>query len=131
MMIRILSVTIIILAVCLIPAGCKTNENTAEISTDDDMPEDFLSRPRFEKPAPRPLGRVLLSWNLVENAEGYDIQMADTESFAAVEKAWTIRGHNLELPIQSGALKWFRIRSFNGRFSSRWSAPLELEESEL
>ena len=52
------------------------------------MPEDFLSRPRFEKPAPRPLGRVLLSWNSVENAEGYDIQMADTESFEAVEKAF-------------------------------------------
>jgi hypothetical protein len=131
MMIRILVVTIIILAVGLIPAGCKTNASSAEISTDDDMPEDFLSRPRFEKPAPRPLGRVLLSWNSVENAEGYDIQMADTESFAAVEKAWTIRGHNLELPIQSGALKWFRIRSFNGRFSSRWSAPLEVEDFEL
>ena len=130
-MIRILSATILILAVCLIPAGCKTNESTAEISTDDEMPEDFLSRPRFEKPTPRPLGRVLLSWDSVENAEGFEIQMADTESFAAVEKAWTIRGHNLELPIQTGVHKWFRIRSFNGRFSSRWSATLEVEESEL
>ncbi len=83
------------------------------------------------KPIPRPLGRVLLRWGIVDDADGYELQMSDTESFLTIGKTWTIRGYNLELPIESDVTIWFQIRSFNKKATSRWSAPLKVDEASL
>lgn len=128
---RILALTLITVFLCLIPTGCKTGASTAEISVDEVMPEDFLSRPRFSKPLGRPLGRVLLHWESVRDANGYEIQMSNSDNFVSVSKNWTVRGLNLELPIESGKKIWFRIRAFNGNATSGWSAPLEVNEDSL
>jgi len=93
--------------------------------------ETFISRPRFNKPLGRPLSRVQISWDGIETAEGYEVQMSETESFNTIHKKLTIRGRNLELPIDSGAVVWFRIRAFNTKATSEWSSLLKVEEREL
>ncbi len=130
-MIRSPGPVILAITLCLIPSGCSTRESAADAIGTEEMPEDFLSRPRFEKPAPRPLGRVLLRWGIVDDADGYELQMSDSESFLTIGKTWTIRGYNLELPIESNVAIWFRIRSFNTKATSRWSTPLLVDETSL
>ena len=131
MMIRILSLAILAITLCLIPSGCSTGNSSAGSVDTEEMPDDFLTRPRFEKPIARPLGRVLLRWGIVDDADGYELQMSDTESFLTIGKTWTIRGYNLELPIESDVTIWFRIRSFNKKATSRWSTPLKVDEASL
>lgn len=128
---RILVITLISVFLCLIPVSCKTGPTTAESSVEELMPEDFLSRPRFNKVQGRPLGRVLLQWDLVADANGYEIQISGSDNFAAILKNWTVRGSNLEIPIESGEKFWFRIRAFNGSATSEWSTPLEVKEDSL
>jgi hypothetical protein len=125
------SLAILAITLCLIPLGCSTGGSSKVAVETEEMPDDFLTRPRFEKPAARPLGRVLLRWGIVDDADGYELQMSDTESFLTIGKTWTIRGYNLELPIESDVTIWFRIRSFNKKATSRWSAPLIVDEASL
>ncbi len=131
MMIRIHRLVFSALMILMIISGCSTGKASKVPIETDQAPEDFLSRPRFNKPAGRPLGRVLLSWDMIESADGYEIQMSDSENFTRVEKNWTIKGYNLELPIAGGAVKWFRIRSFNNKTASSWSTELKVEEQSL
>ena len=131
MMIRIFSIIIVAITLCLVPVACTSDGSSTDTIGTEEMPEDFLSRPRFEKPAARPLGRVLLRWGIVEDSDGYELQMSDTETFLTIGKSWTIRGNNLELPIESNVTIGFRIRSFNTKATSSWSAPLEVEEASL
>ncbi len=131
MMIRILLIALLLTGILFFSTACssgKASEQAVEIVNAD---EGFISRPRFDKPHGRPLGRVLISWDSVEGAEGYEIQMSGSEMFSDDVKKWTIRGRNLELPIESGSLVWFRIRAFNKETASRWSAPLMIEEKML
>jgi hypothetical protein len=131
MMNRILGFSLIFIILCLIPAGCGTGSQLDEDTAIEEMPEDFLSRPRFEKPSGRPLGRVLLNWDAVIDADGYEIQMSNSDNFEAILKNWTVRGQNLELPVETGRTFWFRIRAFNTTATSRWSVPLEVNEALL
>lgn len=131
MMNRILKLILITVILCLIPLGCKTAPQNTEIGADEAMPEDFLARPRFLKPQARPLGRVLLQWEGVDSADGYEIQMSEIDNFADNTRKWTIRGLNLELPIESGKKFWFRIRAFTGSTASAWSSILEVREDSL
>lgn len=131
MMIRIFSLVIVAITLCFVSIGCTTGGSSTDTVEIEEMPDDFLSRPRFEKPAARPLGRVLLRWGIVDDSDGYELQMSDTESFLTIGKTWTIRGNNLDLPIESNVTIWFRIRSFNTKATSSWSAPLEVEEASL
>lgn len=128
---RILALTLISVFLCLVPVGCGTGPSTAEILADEVMPEDFLSRPRFNKPMGRPLGRVLLKWDGIFDAGGYEIQMSNADNFAVISKNWTVRGLNLEIPMESGGKFWFRIRAFNDSATSEWSSTLEINENTL
>ena len=104
----------------------QVDANQVEADTDS-----FIPRPRFNKPQARPLGRVLLSWDGNDSAEGYEIQMSTDESFSEISRNWMVNGLNLELPIDPESVMWFRIRSFNQNTSSRWSAVLKVEEKLL
>ncbi|PIE05108.1 MAG: hypothetical protein CSA76_00735 [Spirochaetales bacterium] len=111
-----------LLSVLLLFSACQSVEEGA--AKTDSSENVFLSRPAFRSPVFRPLGRVLLSWEPVSEAQGYQLQMSRDENFAAVERSWTIRGQNLELPVEPGIRLYFRIRSFNNSTSSRWSSVL-------
>jgi len=131
MIVRILRPVLLIISLALTVSSC-VSEKPVDIQTADAADdENFLPRPRFEKPQGRPLGRVLISWDRIDGAEGYEIQMSQGESFDEVLKNWTISGRNLELPIESGAVLWFRIRAFDSKTTSRWSSALKVEEKLL
>jgi hypothetical protein len=120
-----------VLGAALTFVGC-----TSDVRRDSDIPivaaeEAFLPRPRFDKPAARPLSRFLLTWDSVDGAEGYQIQMSENQNFVQIDRAWTIKGNNLELPIEDGQTLFFRIRSFDESTTSRWSAVLEVKEELL
>ena len=75
-----------------------------------------------------PLSRLRLTWNGVDGAEGYELQMASNEDFDDVVRSWTVSGLLLEVEIKDDApTLWFRIRCFRGNEVSRWSAPLMIE----
>ncbi|RKX80404.1 MAG: hypothetical protein DRP60_03295 [Spirochaetes bacterium] len=131
MVIRILQIALLITSTILISTACTSGKTSEPIVDSVTIEDGFFSRPRFDKPQGRPLGRVLISWDSVEAAEGYEIQMSGNELFNDNVKKWTIRGRNLELPIESGSVVWFRIRAFNKETASRWSAPLRIEEKLL
>jgi hypothetical protein len=73
----------------------------------------------------------MLQWSRIDQAAGYEIQMSGNPDFANIEKSWTVRGLNLELPMKSDEGKWFRIRSFTSESRSQWSVPLKVVMSEL
>lgn len=79
----------------------------------------------------RPLGRVLLKWDGILDAGGYEIQMSNADNFVVISKNWTVRGLNLEIPMESGGKFWFRIRAFNDSATSEWSSTLEINENTL
>ena len=131
MVIRILRFALLLLSTILLFTSCTSGKISEPAVEDVNVEDGFISRPRFDKPQGRPLGRVLINWDSVEDAEGYEIQMSGSELFNDDLKNWTIRGRNLELPIDSGSIVWFRIRAFNKETTSRWSAPLKIEEKML
>ncbi|MDF1568926.1 MAG: hypothetical protein RQ801_04970 [Spirochaetaceae bacterium] len=77
------------------------------------------------------MSRFLLTWDSVDGAEGYQIQMSENRKFVQIDRAWTIKGNNMELPIEDGQTLFFRIRSFDESTTSRWSAVLEVKEELL
>lgn len=131
MVIRILRFALLLISMTLLFASCSSGKISDPAVDDVNLEDTFISRPRLDKPQGRPLGRVLISWNSIEGAEGYEVQMSGSELFSDDVKKWTIRGRNLELPIESGSVVWFRIRAFNKETTSRWSAPLKIEEKML
>jgi len=110
--------------------GCASGRVPAPADLSEEMPVDFLARPRFEKPLPRPLGRVMLVWQQIDEAAGYEIQMSGNQDFTRIEKSWTVRGLNLELPMENDDGRWFRIRAFTAQSRSQWSVPLKVVMSE-
>ena len=131
MVIRILRLALLLISTILFSTSCSSGKISEPAVDNENVEDGFISRPRLDKPQGRPLGRVLISWDSVEAAEGYEIQMSGGELFSDDVKKWTIRGRNLELPIESGSVVWFRIRAFNKETTSRWSAPLKIEEKML
>jgi len=131
MMKQKLHLLMLALSLASVVTGCSTAAVAETQVAEEIADEDFLPRPRFGKAQARPLGRVMISWENIESAEGYEIQMADSESFNNILKKWTIRGCFLELPLEHGSVLWFRIRAFNRETSSRWSAVLKVEEKSL
>ncbi len=118
---------VLTLAAASCASGVKTDSN---VSSNEEM-EGILSRPRFEKPVARPLGRVLISWAPVADADGYEIQSSKTEDFQSTEKSWTLSGTELELILKEKEIVFVRIRSFSGNTVSRWSGSLEIREGTL
>ena len=119
----------ILLASLMLLSCASTSEPTeASPSETTETSETFLSRPRLLDPSFMPLSRVRLTWNGVEGAEGYELQMASTEDFDDIVRSWTVSGLLLEVEIKDDApTLWFRIRCFRGNEVSRWSAPLMIE----
>jgi len=109
--------------------GCATKQPDSPSDISNEAPETFLPRPRFTNPIPRPLNRVLLQWLEIEKADGYEIQMSETESFNTITKMWIVKGVNLEIPIPREGTIRLRIRAFNSSATSGWSAVLEIKES--
>jgi len=128
---RIIRLVLVIIIPAVMTMACSTEKPADTQVIDEAIDDTFLSRPRLDRPQGRPLGRVLITWNGIDGAEGYEIQMSERESFDVVLKNWTISGRNLELPIESGAVLWFRIRAFDSRTTSRWSSALKIEEQLL
>jgi len=117
----------VLVGACLM--GCVTDQTQFPSNTGNEDIENFLPRPRFADPTPRPLNRVLLQWLEIENADGYEIQMSTTESFHTITKMWTVKGANMEIPIPQNGTMWLRIRAFNSNATSAWSAVLEIRET--
>ena len=120
-----------VLATALTLMGCASGDRRDSELTVVPVEENFLARPRFDNPAARPLNRFLLTWDSVDGAEGYQIQMSENRDFTQINRAWTIKGNNLELPIKVGQTLFFRIRSFDESTTSRWSVVLEVKEDSL
>ena len=120
-----------ILCTVLFLYSCTTEPDTLPINDNTSNPEEFLKRPRFEKPVPRPLGYVKLTWTQDENVSGYELQMSDTESLSTITKIWTLSDNYIELPAAPGVIRWFRVRSFIPEQSSRWSEILRLDSKDL
>jgi|GEM_PF-1826950 len=110
--------------------ACVANPDTNVHKSFEDLPSSFIARPRFEKPVFRPLGRILLQWNSIDEAEGYEIQMSDSQDFLLIEKTWIVRGLKLEIPLESEEGWWFRIRSFKTDMQSEWSTALKVTLSD-
>jgi len=128
---RIIRLVLVIIIPAVMTTACSTEKPADTQVIDEAVDEAFLSRPRLDRPQGRPLGRVLITWDGIDGAEGYEIQMSERESFDVVLKNWTISGRNLELPIEYGAVLWFRIRAFDSQTTSRWSSALKIEEKLL
>jgi len=106
--------------------ACETVPDSNSVQEPfEGQPASFIARPRFGKPLFRPLGRVLLHWNAIDGAKGYEIQMSDSQEFLFIEKSWIVRGLELEIPLGSEEGRWFRIRSFKADMQSEWSAALK------
>ena len=108
----------------------KNNDDTAEM-TQENTPESPLGRPRFDKPSRRPLSHVLIRWNRIQGADGYELESSETRDFSAVKSAWTTSSTSIELPLSGGSVLWFQVRSFDENSVSRWSSPLRVKEGEL
>lgn len=123
--------TVLLIVSCFAVASCATGRKQDETITSEEEMDEILSRPRFEKPVTRPLGRVLISWTAVMNADGYEIQSSNTEDFQNTGKSWTVSGTELELVLKQDEILFVRIRSFAGNTVSRWSNVLEIREGKL
>jgi hypothetical protein len=111
--------------------SCASKSDSADGLPNAEATEAFLTRPRFEKPVARPMSRVLISWDEVEGADGYEIQASRTSQFDPLEKAWTVSGTEHELGFSGEGILYVRIRAFAGSAVSRWSAVLELREDRM
>lgn len=119
-----------ILSLCTIFSCASTNDKERS-EAQEDAKDPYLAKTTFNKPLARPLGQVLLSWTLVEGAEGYELQCSDSENFENVVKNWTLSGTQIEIPREEGIHYWYRVRSFTLDTMSRWSSSLQLSERVL
>lgn len=126
-------ISYILILLCILSAsGCAARVPDAPVrDIDNGDGGDLLGRPLFEKPVRRPLGRVLLSWNEVSGADGYELQESDTESFSKILRNWTMSGVHIELPFEKGVTRWYRVRSFTLEKTSRWSSILRFDAKDL
>ena len=121
-----------LVATFVLLAGCATESDDSSMNhPNTDSADLLLARPRFERPAVRPLGRVLLRWDAVEGADGYELQSSEKKDFSTVSGSWTVSTANIELPMDSDTIVWFRVRTFDQNSVSRWSSSLRVEEKEL
>ena len=125
---QLISVSLLSILSLFALAGCASSSNKSTTPVESQEDDAFLSRPRFEKPTARPLGRVLLSWNAIKDADGYEIEMSLDKDFLSPDKSWTVRGLNLEIPVPEKTQVFFRIRAFNVDQISRWST-VSVEET--
>ena len=131
MMKRLSLITAIALASSIVVISCASGRDVDTAAPTEEQSDGFLSRPRFEKPVPRPLGRVLVFWKPVKDADGYEVQSSRFEDFEIVDKTWTVSGTELELSLSGRQTIYLRIRSFAENSVSRWSSVLELREDAL
>lgn len=93
--------------------------------------ETMLSRPFVNKPVRRPLGRVQISWEQVDNAVSYRVEKSENRRFSKVENTWTVSGTSLEIAVAADEVFWIRVQAMNPDTTSRWSPELEIRESRL
>jgi hypothetical protein len=79
----------------------------------------------------RPLHRVLISWENINGADGYEVQTSLTSDFDPLEKAWTVSGTEHELQFSDDGILYVRVRAFSENAVSGWSVVLELREDRL
>ncbi len=122
------TILLTIFAVMLAAFGCVTNQQ-ADLPVDAGSPDarNLLPRPQFGKPMLRPLGHVLLTWDRISEASGYELQESDSEDFQRILQNWIVSGMSIELPFSKGMTRWYRIRSFDLEKTSYWSPVLRLE----
>ena len=117
-------------AASVLLSSCAGSPDDA-LENNDDTTYPLLERPRFDKPARRPLAHVLIRWNRIQGADGYQLESSETEDFSAVENSWITSSTSVELPLSGGAVMWLQVRSFDEGSVSRWSSPLRVKEGEL
>ena len=117
-------------AASVLLSSCAGSPDDA-LENNDDTTYPLLERPRFDKPARRPLTHVLIRWNRIQGADGYQLESSETEDFSAVENSWITSSTSVELPLSGGAVMWLQVRSFDEGSVSRWSSPLRVKEGEL
>ena len=118
-----------ITAIALLAACAGTPDDALE--NDKGISDMLLERPRFDKPVRRPLAHILIRWNRVQGADGYELQSSETRDFSTPGGVWTTSSTSVELPLSGGAVMWFQVRSFDENSVSRWSSPLRIKEGEL
>ena len=128
---RLLSLLLLASTISILHFSCASRNKPDTGTTNPEISESFIPRPYLERAVPRPLGRILISWQPVESATGYQLQMSYDADFSEIEKSWTIRGVSLELPVDPEDILLFRIRAFNSDTTSRWSPSLEVRGSRL
>ncbi len=126
----LLVLTVFVISGCS-SAGDAARRGQGGDSAGADVAESFIQRPYFRDVQARPLERILLSWDTVPDIDGYLLQMSLSPDFSSLEKSWTIRGQNLELPLNGSSRHYFRIRAFKGAQRSRWSSTLEVLGADL
>ena len=118
-----------ITAIALLAACAGAPDDALE--NDKGISDMLLERPRFDKPVRRPLAHILIRWNRVQGADGYELQSSETRDFSNPGGFWTTSSTSVELPLSGGAVMWFQVRSFDENSVSRWSSPLRVKEGEL
>lgn len=107
--------------------GCITKYRELPVDATSIDAENLLPRPLFEKSVIRPLGRILITWNAIDEAIGYELQESDSENFQRIIQNWTMSGVSIELPYIEGITRWYRTRSFTLKKTSRWSPVVRLD----
>jgi len=123
---RIITALGLIITIALVVPACAGSRRNIVSDVPTEEAEDFLPRPRFDKPVPRPLNRVLLTWDGIDGADGYEVQLSRDSEFQTIDTTWTIKGSSLEIPVASGTVVFLRIRAFKDELLSGWSLGVEV-----
>lgn len=90
--------------------------------------ESSLDRPLLSKSVTEVNSLV---WTVINEAQGYDIQISLSPDFSDVEREWTIHDHNsLTIPEDIKSISYVRVRSFNNDSISPWSVVYILDRTE-
>jgi len=111
--------------------SCTSTADNTEISAAEEAgtnsTDSYISKPRFEKPVPRPMGIYCITWSSIDNAAGYELQISESKSFSDTIRTLTVNQNHIDMELDKNRIFWLRVRAFNNDNFSGWSNPLKIK----
>ena len=101
--------------------SCRTAVDSTQSVVDEPL---YMSRPKILLDSNRTSLPVLLSWEEVNGAKSYEMQVSDTADFNSSLQNWTLRGNTFSFSDMKSEQMFLRIRSVYPGGTSRWSETL-------